>query len=428
MTVAVRVHDLGKRYRIGVRDHRYKTLRDSIADAVVAPFRNLKRLRSLTHFKNGDDDQADDVIWALREINFEVERGEVVGIIGANGAGKSTLLKILSRITEPTTGFVEIYGRVSSLLEVGTGFHPELTGRENVYLNGTVLGMRKNEIVRKFDEIVDFSGVEKFIDTPVKRYSIGMQVRLAFAVAAHLEPEILIIDEVLAVGDAAFKRKCFGKMEKVAREGRTVLFVSHQMSAVSNLCDRCVLLENGRVAEIGPTEKVTRSYLSAVEEHEPPSLQQLNRTGNGRVRFLDTWVENERDERVVLVRSGDDLKIVAEYEALDSSVRDLTVTFAVSDVEGTPLTDLSSTCSKKGLYDGRLPAKGRIVCYLPRLPLNIGTYFFNIIARSGGATEDWIINAGKFRVEEGDFFGTGGTVDTNQGMVLLNQEWTLQES
>ena len=235
----IRAEGLGKEYIIGACEQPRETFREMLMSAAAAPFRRLHRL--------GGRALPEDRIWALKDVSFEMKEGEVVGVIGRNGAGKSTLLKILSRITEPTTGRVEIRGRVSSLLEVGTGFHPELTGRENVYLNGAILGMGRAEIKRKFDEIVDFAGVEKFLDTPVKRYSSGMQVRLAFAVAAHLEPEILIIDEVLAVGDAEFQRKCLGKMDDVARGGRTVLFVSHNMGAVRDLTQRCFLMEKGRL-------------------------------------------------------------------------------------------------------------------------------------------------------------------------------------
>ncbi len=241
--IAIRVEGLSKRYRIGELQ-RYKTLRDTLTDALYAPFRRLKKISELTfHDSKTGNPQSDSFIWALKDVCFEVTRGEVVGIIGRNGAGKSTLLKILSRITEPTDGYAEIHGRVGSLLEVGTGFHPELTGRENIYLNGSIMGMKKAEIDRKFDEIVSFAEVEKFIDTPVKLYSSGMVVRLAFAVAAHLEPEILLVDEVLAVGDAAFQKKCLGKMGEVAKEGRTVLFVSHNFAAIRNLCPKCILLE-----------------------------------------------------------------------------------------------------------------------------------------------------------------------------------------
>jgi homopolymeric O-antigen transport system ATP-binding protein len=268
--IAVRVQGLGKEYRIGER-LRYKTLRDSLMGVAGAPLRFFRR-------RIGNGGRGGERIWALRGVNFEVHAGEVVGIIGRNGAGKSTLLKILSRITEPTEGIAEIRGRVSSLLEVGVGFHAELTGRENLYLNGAILGMRKTEIDRKFDEIVAFAEVERFIDTPFKHYSSGMHMRLAFAVAAHLEPEILIVDEVLAVGDASFQKKCLNKMEDVGHQGRTVLFVSHNMPAVTRLCQRVILLGEGRVVEDGPSTHVVGAYLqsglgtTAVREFAKPSV------------------------------------------------------------------------------------------------------------------------------------------------------------
>ncbi len=254
--VVIRSEGLGKRYRIGRQQAPYKTLRESLTGLALAPARRLMALASGQALRREPE-----IIWALKDVNVEVRRGEVLGIIGRNGAGKSTLLKILARITEPTTGRVELKGRVGSLLEVGTGFHPELTGRENIYLNGAILGMRKTEIDRRFDEIVAFAEIERFLDTPVKRYSSGMYVRLAFAVAAHMEPEILLVDEVLAVGDAEFQKKCLGKMGAVAREGRTVLLVSHNMAAIRSLCPRSVLLRAGMVAAIGITDDVARSYL-----------------------------------------------------------------------------------------------------------------------------------------------------------------------
>ncbi len=254
---AVRVQSLGKQFRIGVGRGSYKTLRESLIGAAGVPFRFARRLASRESARSAE------YIWALKDVTFEVRAGEVVGMIGRNGAGKSTLLKILSRITEPTEGYGEIHGRVGSLLEVGTGFHGELTGRENVYLNGAILGMKRTEIARKFDDIVAFSEVEKFIDTPVKHYSSGMYLRLAFGVAAHLDPEILIVDEVLAVGDASFQKKCLNKMQDVGREGRTVLFVSHNMPAITRLCERAILLDDGRVLRDGPATDVVSAYLKA---------------------------------------------------------------------------------------------------------------------------------------------------------------------
>ena len=252
--VAIHVENLGKRYRIGDRREGYSTLRDAIASAAQTPLwilRDRNRKNSSRQF------------WALKDVSFEVKQGEVVGIIGRNGAGKSTLLKILTRVTYPTAGRAEIRGRIGSLLEVGTGFHPELTGRENIYLNGAILGMRKTEIQQKFDEIVEFAEIEKFLDTPVKRYSSGMYMRLAFAIAAHLEPEILIVDEVLAVGDAAFQKKCLGKMGKVAKEGRTVLFVSHNMVAIESLCNRVIWLDQGQLMAEGHPASVVSTYLQS---------------------------------------------------------------------------------------------------------------------------------------------------------------------
>lgn len=255
---AIQVEDLGKRYFIGARSKPYKTLRESLVAGVASPFR---RLRSLAAGHGSGAADLHEELWALRDLSLQIEVGEAVGIIGQNGAGKTTLLKILSRITEPTEGVVRLKGRVGSLLEVGTGFHPELTGRENIYLNGAILGMRRSDLDKKFDRIVAFAEIERFIDTPVKFYSSGMYVRLAFAVAAHLEPEILVVDEVLAVGDAAFQKKCLGKMGEVSRSGRTVLFVSHSMVAVQNLCDRAICLRGGRLVDEGPPDEVIARYL-----------------------------------------------------------------------------------------------------------------------------------------------------------------------
>jgi lipopolysaccharide transport system ATP-binding protein len=276
--VVVKAEGLSKIYRLGIKEQVSDSLAGSVFGFLRSPVKNFRKYRSLYRFddvteKNGSN--SDSIIWAVRDVSFDIRQGEVVGIIGRNGAGKSTLLKILTRITPPTRGRAEIHGRVSSLLEVGTGFHHELTGRENIFLNGTILGMTKSEVDRKFDEIVAFSGVERFLDTPVKRYSSGMSVRLAFAVAAHLEPEILIVDEVLAVGDADFQKKCINKMQDVSRHGRTVLFVSHNMPAVAALCSRAILLSGGTVAMDGPTHDVIGGYLNS-EAGAPPAREWLD--------------------------------------------------------------------------------------------------------------------------------------------------------
>jgi len=263
---AIKVENVSKVYRLGAKDNAEDSMIKALARSILSPVKNYRKYKALYDFSDVNFDATGDntdpnVIWSLRDVSFNVNQGEVIGIIGRNGAGKSTLLKILSRITPPTLGRVEIHGRTSSLLEVGTGFHDELTGRENLYLNGAILGMRKKEVDRKFDEIVEFSGVEKFLDTPVKRYSSGMRVRLAFAVAAHLEPEILIIDEVLAVGDAAFQEKCLNKMEGVGNQGRTVFFVSHNMPAVTRLCERVIMLDNGKLVADGPSHQIVAHYM-----------------------------------------------------------------------------------------------------------------------------------------------------------------------
>ena len=272
--IAIKVKTISKRYRIGVQDEVYDTFLGTLAYQLKYAFNNFRKVQKLSKFTNDENDS--DVIWALKNISFEVKHGDVLGIIGRNGAGKSTLLKILSRITEPTSGWVKVNGRIASLLEVGTGFHPELTGRENVFLNGAILGMTKIEIEKKFDEIIDFSGVEKYIDTPVKRYSSGMRVRLAFAVAAHLEPEILLIDEVLAVGDIEFQRKCLGKMKDISGEGRTILFVSHNMGAINNLCKKGIVLSDGKIIYSGDTQNAINEYLSRAN---------IYKKHNGRVNF-----------------------------------------------------------------------------------------------------------------------------------------------
>jgi len=297
--VVIRVENISKRYRIGVKGKTHDTFGRTIIETIKSPLSNYRKYRSLYKFDdfkpdndNKQTDNFDDIIWALKDVSFKVKQGEVLGIIGGNGAGKSTLLKILSRITDPTDGKAEIRGKVSSLLEVGTGFHPELTGRENVYLNGTILGMTRKEVEQKYDEIVDFSGVEKFIDTPVKRYSSGMKVRLAFSVAAHLEPEILMIDEVLAVGDLSFQRKCLGKMEEVAKGGRTILFVSHNMGAIQNLCSSCLWLDEGNIKFSGAVAPVVSAYHKSQQGVTQANLSHMQRKGNAggcitSVRLLD---------------------------------------------------------------------------------------------------------------------------------------------
>jgi lipopolysaccharide transport system ATP-binding protein len=340
--IAIRTENLSKLYRIGPRE-RYKALRDTLTDAMYAPFRRIRSMFQRSNVQTCERSN-DNYIWALKDVCFEVKRGEVVGIIGRNGAGKTTLLKILSRITEPTEGYAEIHGRVGSLLEVGTGFHPELTGRENIYLNGAILGMKKAEIDDKFDEIVDFAEIEKFIDTPVKHYSSGMYVRLAFAVAAHLEPEILLVDEVLAVGDAAFQKKCLGKMGDVAKEGRTVLFVSHNMGAITNLCGRALLLDSGQILLVGHSEEVVSKYLSTISEYGKGEVlfeEELHSDAYfTRVAILDGY---GRPTQVIPVTSS--FQILFEYDVL-GRISGLEVSFSLFDRNGAKIFYSGTSKSK----------------------------------------------------------------------------------
>ena len=313
--IAIRIEGLSKQYYIGKKLTKSPTLRDNLADAFAAPFR---RAGNLLRGQATGAAELDEKIWALKDVSFEVKRGEVVGIIGRNGAGKSTLLKVLSRITEPTEGYADVYGRVGSLLEVGTGFHQELTGRENIYLNGAILGMTRAEIEHKFDEIVAFAEVEKFIDTPVKHYSSGMRLRLGFAVAAHLEPEILLVDEVLAVGDARFQKKCLNKMQDVGQEGRTVLFVSHNMPSITRLCERTILLDEGKVLEDGPSYQVVSVYLNsglgtaAMREWPDPDTA----PGGNVARLRAVYVRNEDGQITEAVDIRKPVSLEMEYEVL----------------------------------------------------------------------------------------------------------------
>ena len=367
----------------------------------------------------------DDEMWALRDVSFEVQRGEVLGIIGANGAGKSTLLKILSRVTAPTAGEARVKGRIASLLEVGTGFHPELTGRENVYLNGAILGMTRAEIAGKFDEIVDFSGIEQFIDTPVKRYSSGMHVRLAFAIAAHLEPEILLVDEVLAVGDLSFQQKCLGKMQSVAGKGRTIIFVSHNMAAVEALCTRIVLLDKGRLSCDGEPEDVIRQYIN-LQTHNivVPTGDRTDRQGNGALRFLKLSLQNKYGDAITEVLSGQTLRIAVDYGVVGSFPAesiDVHVTFR------TLAGAFMFTCAMQavGFVLHQSPSDGCLWCEIPRLPLTPGRYSLTLYATVNGQTADWVKDAGFLLVAAGDFFGTGKLVSHNDGF-LVDHTWSAE--
>jgi len=416
----IQVEGLGKRYRIGERE-RYLVLRDLLANALRAPVRLLRSVGSSA--KNHQPQH----IWALKDVSFGVNEGEVLGIIGRNGAGKTTLLKILARITRPTEGFAEVRGRMGSLLEVGTGFHPELTGRENVYLSGAILGMKKKEIERKFDEIVAFAEVERFIETPLKHYSSGMQVRLAFAVAAHLEPEILLIDEVLAVGDTAFQRKCLGKMKDVAHRGRTVLFVSHDLGAINKLCSRAIFLRGGQVRADGETGAVTDRYLNEVGQatNRVPLADRTERSGDGRIRFVGLYFEDAHGEVVPCLRSGAHCRLVLAYECPDGTTKnDVVASFAIKDHFGIFLVHHRTNFSDQN-FD-RIPPRGAFVCDIPNLPLAPGNYSVNAFVGIREVPCDSVEDALVVTVEAGDFFGTG-----HQGMpgvcrVLTKCAWALK--
>lgn len=414
----ITVENLGKQYVIDHQRARGDDLRHAIEAAVRAPFTWLRSRRAQTR-------RLREEFWALRDVSFSVKQGEAVGIIGRNGAGKSTLLKLLSRITEPTTGEIRYRGRVASLLEVGTGFHPELTGRENIFLNAAILGMRRSDIQRRFDNIVAFSEVERFIDTPVKRYSSGMYVRLAFSVAAHLEPDILLVDEVLAVGDATFQKKCLGKMENVVNEGRTVLFVSHNMAAITALCTRGLLIEGGRLERSGSPRPVIEEYLSKSGADAGVRVsERKDRRGNGRVRFTQVSVLNDRREMVESVISGQDISISLEYEIRGpDDLRNAIVQIAFSGVLGQPLFACLSRVAENGVL--ALTRGGRVLCHIPRLPLLPGVYTYSVWCKVAETLEDWVLDAGKLSVAEGDYFGTGKLPPNQVGDFLVAHTWSV---
>lgn len=374
--VAIRVEGLSKQYRIG-KTEQYRTFRDTLTDALTAPF---KRTYGLLRGNAAAAANLSEVIWALKDISFEIKKGEVVGIIGRNGAGKSTLLKILSRIAEPTEGLAEIYGRVGALLEVGTGFHPELTGRENIYLNAAILGMTRTEIDRKFDEIVAFAEVEKFIDTPVKHYSSGMGLRLGFAVAAHLEPEILVVDEVLAVGDLAFQKKCLGKMGDVAQQGRTVLFVSHNTGAINQLCQSCVLLKDGRINMIGKTEDVIREYLDQASDGSS-GLRVFPEDENIPLQFLSIEAVDETLTPRASFSVATTVYLRVKYVVHEDSLTGTNLAFALSR-NGTDILTSYDTDTNPLYLDTRQRGCYEYLVALPTNILKSGTYSLDISAGS----------------------------------------------
>ncbi|MFC0263485.1 ABC transporter ATP-binding protein [Fontibacter flavus] len=425
----IKVENLSKRYRIGLQEKKADTFAQQLWTNLKAPIENFKRIKSLGKF----EEENDSVHWALKDVSFEVKQGEVLGIIGKNGAGKSTLLKILSKITEPTSGRIEMNGRVAALLEVGTGFHPELTGRENIYMNGTILGMTKREIDRKLDEIIEFSGVEKFVDTPIKFYSSGMKVRLGFSVAAHLDPEILIIDEVLAVGDFEFQKKCLGKMEDVSqKEGRTVLFVSHNMASVKRLCTKGIVLDHGKFGFSSDAENAVNFYLTNASTQKDTSIaDREDRIGNGVVKVIGIDLIDKNNEILEQVISGDWLKIRLNLDSnlgvIDYSK--LFVGVAFRDQDETRVISFFS--DEMGTDFKNIGDKNHIDLVIPQLNIRGGIYNIGFQLSLGSTgIEDFIDAIEKARdidVLPGDFWKSGklnriGNYALINGYYLLNND------
>ncbi|MBU0996139.1 MAG: ABC transporter ATP-binding protein [Proteobacteria bacterium] len=427
---AIRVNNISKCYRIGLKEQIHENIATAFLSLISSPLSNYRKYRSLYKFKEIDFDNNNgshpDLIWALKNVSFDVNQGESLGIIGKNGSGKSTLLKILSKITVPTKGRAEIHGRVSSLLEVGTGFHPELTGRENIYLNGTVLGMRKHEINKKFDEIVDFSGIEKFIETPVKRYSSGMKVRLAFSVAAHLEPEILLVDEVLAVGDAEFQKKCLGKMGDVTKEGRTVLFVSHNMAAMEQLCERVVWLNKGALVGSGPARDMINQYLDMASPNSLGPDGDLSR------------IPREPSFETIFI-NGELNGLPFKEHHLIHPLAPLTIKLKLNLSEamtgcgfGIHLTTNSGQCvyaaNTRWNY-GKIdfPEKGiyEFECTFDKLPLVPDKYYLALGMRNQVRQIDWMERVLCIEVSRDDVYGTMEFPEKSQGFFLTQANWKI---
>jgi len=427
--IVIRAENLSKQYTIGAHGPSYGALRDSLADGLgklwQCCYTKFRQAGKQLYDQATSAAELDKTIWALKDLSFEVKQGEVLGIIGRNGAGKSTLLKLLSRITEPTAGFAEIHGRVGALLEVGTGFHAELTGRENIYLNAAILGMKRVEIGRKFDEIVAFAEVEEFIDTPVKYYSSGMYLRLAFAVAAHLEPEILIVDEVLAVGDAVFQKKCLGKMENITKEGRTVLFVSHSMTAVQALCDRVLWLDTGTLIDEGQTQEVVQHYLqSAASMKSIPLDQRDDRTGDSSVRFVSLSVESTDPDKVIRPMSR--LKVTLHYRS-EKPVRSLIFFVEIRDYTNQGIFVLNSDAV--GGLPEVLPPEGCVACLTAPIYLTPGRCYINLVIYKGSyrVVADDVRYAGYFDVVADDVYGSGKVPSRDRALCILKHEWLIED-
>ncbi|HEY6122648.1 MAG TPA: ABC transporter ATP-binding protein [Pyrinomonadaceae bacterium] len=419
--IAIRLEGLGKRYRIGRKQESYKTLRDALSNTFTAPYRLL---RSAFQHQNG---QHVNSIWALKDLSFQINRGEVLGIIGRNGAGKSTLLKILSRITEPTEGYADVHGSVSSLLEVGIGFHGELSGRENVYLNGAILGMKRNEIAQNFDEIVAFAEIEKFIDMPVKRYSSGMYLRLAFAVAAHLQSEILIVDEVLAVGDAQFQKKCLGKMDEVSKGGRTILFVSHNLSAIQNLCSRVIWVEDGRAIGDGPPALVVADYLKTATTAVGERIwdNQTEAPGDEVMRLHSIRLVPE-GTTVDAMNTRTPLVVEIQYWTFRPNT-ELNLTIVVHNHEG--ICVFSSNSGGEQSWHGKCFSTGcfRTLCQIPGNMLNGGLYRISLLLiKDGSILVHRETDALVFEIRD-DVTNRNGWFGKWQGVIRPKLQWSTEK-
>lgn len=414
MTHSLEIQGLFKRYRLGRAEH-HQMLRERLVDMIRRPFAGAKETES---------------IWALQDVSFDADEGEVIGIVGRNGAGKSTLLKILSRITYPTSGQVKVSGRVASLLEVGTGFHDELTGRENIYLNGSILGMRKREVEQRFDAIVDFSGVEQFIDTPIKHYSSGMRLRLGFAVAAHLEPDVLIVDEVLAVGDAGFQKKCIQAMEGLRKGGRTVLFVSHNLAAVENLCSRGIWIDAGKIRMDGGTKEVIMAYMASFAGDHVSGLdlrETENRLGNGEIRYTRLEYLSPDGTPCAMIRCGDPLTLRFHYHT-EKTIRDPSFGFRLFSEMGTLITE--SGHWMHGIHIPRVgPGDGYIDLEIESLNLISGRYTFSlwITGHGGKPVYDGDVRV-QLEVEITDIYKSGTMLDSRFGLMYFPQRWRVEEA
>jgi lipopolysaccharide transport system ATP-binding protein len=409
----IKVEGLSKHYLLNKNaTHKSDTLFGNFIEG-------LKNIKNITQKKQTED------FWALNDVSFEIQKGDRVGIIGRNGAGKSTLLKILSRITPPTKGRIEYAGRMASLLEVGTGFHGDLSGRENIYLNGSILGMTKHEIDRKFDEIVAFAEIEKFLDTPVKRYSSGMYVRLAFAVAANLESDILIVDEVLAVGDAAFQKKCLGKMNEVSKsDGKTILFVSHQLNTLQALCNKGIVLSKGEVSlNVSSSELAIKHYMLLANQTARTAIyDRLDREGEGKIKVTDIKFSNSNKQDIEELITGQQLFIHISYQCINTFIgQKISIALAFYGDDGILYTVLNS--ENTGVVYDNVKGSGELVCSINKLPLMEGNYFINVSINENGITQDWVQEATTISVIAGDFYGTGKINPTSHKSILIDNTW-----